>query len=135
MNTLNEYIERRVEGMDYSDMYAELSSLGYDKDYIKDLINDVDAKYLQIVAQKRNKSVLSILDGTLSLIVGVLLLLVLVFYVFIFFRNGIFPGIFDIIIISFSFSLGSLFFVKGKKALKKASEKKIRIKNNDDLLD
>jgi hypothetical protein len=135
MNLLNEYLEKRQEGMDYSEMYNELGALGYEKTYIKDLINEIDSKYLLLLEQKNNRSFSNILNGSIRFILGIGLLSICFLYIIAIVYNGISPGFIVIAIISLSFTAGSVFFVSGKKALKKASKKKVKIEKNNDLLD
>jgi len=135
MSILNEYIERRIEGMDYSEMHKELNSLGYDKVFIKDFINEVDAKYLLILAQKNNRSFSNVLNGSIRLILGIALLFVFIVYTVTAIVNASSLGFIGIAIISISFSAGSWFFTTGLKVIKKASKKKINLVNNKDLLD
>lgn len=134
-NLINEFIEKRIAGMDYSEIRDELMSLGYAKDDVRDIINEIDEKYLKILEQKNNKSISNILNGSVRFILGIGLLLICFVYIFLIVYTGESPGFIVICIISISFSVGSWFYITGKKALAKATEKKIKITTNKDLLD
>lgn len=135
VNLINEFIEKRMAGMDYSEIRDELMSLGYTKDDVRDIINEIDEKYLKILEQKNNKSISNILNGSVRFILGIGLLLICFLYISVIFYTGESPGFIVICIISISFSAGSWFFITGKKALLLASERKIPLKQEKDILD
>lgn len=133
MDIIDEYVEQKLNGVDYSQIRKELREDGKSDVEIKLLITKIDNKYFAILNQKRNKGISVIADGFIRFVLGAGLLLLGGLWLYFIIKAGG-AGILDMLITGGSFSTGFYLYNSGKKMLRLASEKKIKLNNDQDVL-
>lgn len=134
MINISEYLEKRLAGSDYASIRKELEKQGLQPNEIKDIINEIDEKYLKIITQKQNKGISSVANGLIRLITGVLLLSFSFVLIYFAINHGL--GFLDAVILMFCLPGGYWLFTTGRKAMKLALEKKVKLgDNNPNVLD
>ena len=132
------YVNKRKEGWEISQIRKEIESQGYEKDDVFYYLNEIDDEFVKTINEKSDFTVSNVSLRIIELILGLGILIVGLFFLSICILVG--PGILSILI-GFGATSSGYYLSKrgwqGIKAIKNASQEKIRAKNewNNDVLD
>lgn len=126
------YLDKKNEGVEYSEIRKEMLKNGYSKKDITFLINEIDDYYVRDLEKNRVLSTSNVFSAYVYISIGSVLLIISFIYLYLtYIYKRI--GFLDIIIIVSVFSTGSYLYFDGKT--KFSEMKKWRKKQKSDFED